>query len=644
MAAKSDKQTAKRNNGVNIKYITLKTLKVSGFIVLLIVLAFFLINALLSVFKNGYYMSVFGYRLFPVVTDAMEPEIAQGNMISTHAPKSPAEISADETHGSIVVVRFVDIDYRIVYVTRRVADTHDVVDPDGSVTRTFITKSDNADADEPDLVVTFDEIEGIFTGAQCGFFGYFFDFMLSPRGVLFVTIAVFLIVVVCAVSYSKKRRERYMQLRMDAIRKCEQALSNVNLRYDNINEITAVMDVLDMLAHEPDSRADAKSIRERLYAFVNAESIALPQTAETAAILESLPAPDNPMSLAAALAAGATLRQAEDGQTLVLTTTAGGKSIMLTPVQTSTGIVLYQQGVRMRAEIAPNIEDVGIMSMPSNPEFFTGQPLEKTVAYPELPQPAPTFGPDALSPHTAEISTETSPSVTAALASPTPVGEARNVLETSKQVVTAPELPTGRVNVIGAAPESDVIQMPPRGDDRADDVEAKTDKQDKRSESSESSERKEQSDPRADEDKDGDMRRAFLQYREAVTEHERKQVEQMRELLETPTRVLTDEERIRIEEYKKSNRKPAKPRAPRTDEQRAAAKAAAEKRKAEKAAFLASLSDEEREIYEAEQKLRKSRAAAIKKLRDSVADVKLLEKLDGESDKSAKGKGKSKKK
>ena len=51
-------------------------------------------------------------------------------------------------------------------------------------------------------------------------------------------------------------------------------------------------------------------------------------------------------ALVAALSTGATLRQAEDGQTLVLTTTSGDKNIMLTPVQTQDGVILCQQGVR----------------------------------------------------------------------------------------------------------------------------------------------------------------------------------------------------------------------------------------------------------------------------------------------------------
>ena len=94
------------------------------------------------------------------------------------------------------------------------------------------------------------------------------------------------------------------------------------------------------------------------------------------------------------------------------------------------------------------------------------------------------------------------------------------------------------------------------------------------------------------------------------------------------TSPLTDDEKARIAEYKAANKKEKKPRTPRTPEQRAAAKAAAERRKAEHEAFLNSLTPTDRELYETEQKLNKARAATIKHLRGIANDRKLLEKLD----------------
>jgi len=45
---------------------------------------------------------------------------------------------------------------------------------------------------------------------------------------------------------------------------------------------------------------------------------------------------------------------------------------------------------------------------------------------------------------------------------------------------------------------------------------------------------------------------------------------------------------------------------------------------------LNSLTAEEREMYEAEQKLKKSREAAVRKLKKIAADRKLLQKIDGD--------------
>ena len=371
------------------KSIAATVFKTGGVVILLILLVALLVNAMLSIFKERYYPTFGRYRLFAIVTDSMSPAIPEGNMIVGRVPKSPDEIFAGE-NGSVITFEVRDRDGGITLFTHRVVE----ITADG----VYITKGDNA-PEKDKFKTRFEDIVGVYTGDRCGFFGYLFGFLHSAQGVICMLLIMFVIVLAWIVLYYVRRTEERRKLAISALKKGEQSLSSVNLRYDNIHEITAVMDVLSMVTDEPRSRADAKVVRERLQAFINAENIELPQTPETAAILDSLPAPDTPGSLAAALAAGATLRQAEDGQTLVLTTVTGGRNILLTPVQTSSGIVLYQQGVHMRSEIAPNIEDVGIMSMPGNPEFFEGQPLERQVAYPGLPQPKGTFG--AVSAHRA---------------------------------------------------------------------------------------------------------------------------------------------------------------------------------------------------------------------------------------------------
>lgn len=590
------KKAEERKAQPSKKSIASTVFKVGGVVILVILLVVLLVNALLSIFKERYYPTFGRYRLFAIVTDSMTPTIPTGNMIVGRVPKSPDEIFAGE-NGSIITFEVHERDGDITLITHRVVE----ITADG----TYITKGDNAPS-EDGYRTKFEDIVGIYTGNQCGFFGYFFGFLYSTQGVICLMLIMFVIILAWIVLFYVRRTEERRKLAITALKKGEQSLSNVNLRYDNIHEITAVMDVLSMVTDEPKSRADAKVVRERLQAFINAENIELPQTPETAAILDSLPAPDTPGTLAAALAAGATLRQAEDGQTLVLTTVTGGRNILLTPVQTSNGIVLYQQGVRMRSEIAPNIEEVGIMSMPGNPEFFEGQPLERRVAYPELPQG--TFGPSALSPHTAQIDpNNASPEVAAALSSPVPVGQSKLAVGLeAAQIAERDALPTGG-NAATAARRHEAEMR-----EKADAVTA----------------------PAAYADvanaRETASRLAYAQYRETAAQIELRQAEQLSVLL-NETAPLSEEEKARVAEYKAANKKEKKPSKPRTPEQKAAAKAAAEKRKVAQEAFLSALSPTDRELYETERKLNRARAATLKRLRSIANDRKLLEKLNSEN-------------
>lgn len=405
-------------------------------------------------------------------------------------------------------------------------------------------------------------------------------------------ILILVLAVVLVVWYIGNKARARKELIKDALKKSEQALSTVNLRYDNINEITAVMDVLDMVTDELASRAERKAALERLSAFIKADNFELPKTPETAAILDTLPAPDTPETLAAALSAGATLRQAEDGQTLVLTTISGGKNILLTPVQTSEGIILCQQGVRVRSDIAPNIENIGISSMPASPEFFEGLPLEKNVVYPELPQPTSLLNHEMLLSGKPAQSVGTAP----ALSAPQPVGSATLAAIGVGDREYTPLLEAGG-------------DKKPQAGTQAKRVYDEMTAEDKR---------------RAKES----ARLAYAQYREISTQLELRQVEELSALLESAT-PLTPEERAKIAEYKAAKKKTQKQREKkqRTPEQKAEAKAAAERRKLAQDAFLNALTPEDRDLYITEQKLSKSRDAAIRRLKRLAADRKLLEKL-----------------
>ncbi len=568
-----------------------KVFKVTGFVLLILIIAALLVNSLLSIFMDHYYPTFGEYRLFSVVTDSMEPDIPTGSMIVATKPNSEDEI----TVGTVITFEVTDANGNIALLTHRV--TKIVPHPtNGNVS--YTTKGDNAPA-EDSIHPEFADVVGIYHGQKCGVFGYIFGFLQSTSGAIFILIliaAIFLIWGFAQCFNNAVKRDKRIELENAALKKSSQALSNVNLRYDNIREITAVMDVLDMVTDDTRDTREQKNIEQRLSAFIDAETIELPQTPETAAILDSLPAPDTPLSLASALRSGATLRQAEDGQTLILTGISGGKSILLTPIQTPDGIILCQQGVRLRTNIAPNIEDVGSMSMPEYPEFFEGQPLQKNVDYPELPQPKEkSLGTEQLLAPSNRVQSDSTGEAAAALSAPTPVaGQARIASSVADEHIK--ELAGGRsVAAQASAPSTARTSQP------------------------------EQTDPEGYRAKV-----AYAQYRELAAQLELRQVEQLSTLLDE-VKPLSEEEqklidRLNAEEKaaKKANKTPRKQKTP---EEKAAAKARAEKRKADQEAFINALSPADRELYLSEQKLSKSRAATIRRLKKIERDRKKLEKF-----------------
>ncbi|MDE6201463.1 MAG: signal peptidase I, partial [Clostridiales bacterium] len=386
---------AVRQQPVKKRNKVLRGFSIVGVLILVVILIALIVNALLTMFMEDYYTTFGSYRLFSIVSDSMEPTIPKGSMIVSTKPKDVGAIKASTTEtskdGTVITFKAKNANGDSILLTHRVVGIS--VDKDGNVS--FTTRGDNAkgvDGVHP----TWDDVVGIYTGKKCGFFGALFGFFASALGASVLIFTLFIVTIACITWYYINKTEARKALENAALKKSATALGGVNLRYDNIHEIVAVMDVLGMVTEEPKTHAESKMVAERLNAFIRASTFELPQTPETAAILDSLPAPDTPGSLAAALSAGATLRQAEDGETLVLTTMSGGKTIMLTPVNTPDGIILCQQGVRIKTDIAPNIEAMGIASMPTVPEFFEGQPLEKNIQYPELPQPDVKIGPDVL--------------------------------------------------------------------------------------------------------------------------------------------------------------------------------------------------------------------------------------------------------
>lgn len=470
-----------------------------------------------------------------VTDDAMSPNISRGDAVTVASPDTPSDVPL----GAIVAFRDGDrvLCRRVQFIAHFETETeYDVrADNDAAVTR-----------------IKFHDIIGVYTGDRTGGVGTFLHGVGSPVGLTITLIVCAAYGGLVAWYVLSVRNSERKKLEAAALERSIKELSGVCLRYDNICEITAVLDVLEMLSDKPHTRAERKEHYARLRNFIEAHTIELPQTPETAAVLDSLPAPDNPDTLAAALRAGATLRQAEDGQTLVLTGLSGGKSILLTPIQTPDGVMLCRQGVRIRAEIAPNLEQVGVTSMPSFPEFFEGQPLEKHVAYPELPSPHEPFGPDALFSYGSERPVSTD------------ITNAANALPTAQSY-------------------SQVREITPHN--------------------------------------------AYNEYLALEAPKAKQQAKRLEALLKA-AQPLTQSERELVAKYKKENAATEKPpKQSLTPEQKAERKAKSEQKKKRKEEFINSLSAEDKAKFEAEQNLKKVRAAAIRKLKKAEADRKILEKI-----------------
>lgn len=576
-----------------------RVLTYSGMGVLLVLVLTLLIISVVCMIDPHAYMPLGKNKLIPVGSSAMSPDIRNGDMIVVR----PVDGAADIHVGDIIAFE-TDVDGNLAVVTRKVAEIGKA--SDGTAQYTVVDAAGNVFEISP----KYSDVIGVWTGDRCGFFGGLFGFFNTPQGFITLFILLCAVVFICYFLLHRESARRRTLLAINALKRSEQALSGVNLRYDNIREITAVMDVLGMLTTKPVSRADRTNVAARLTDFIEAETIELPQTPETAAVLDSLPAPDTPMTLAAALRSGATLRQAEDGQTLILTGISGGKSILLTPIQTSDGVILCQQGVRIRSDIAPNIESVGQMSMPGYPEFFEGQPLEKNVEYPELPQPRRLFDAAMLAGGETEGQGNLQEGAPA-LSAPVPVGPARFVSPDSANLIEGGHelrrLESGESSRIKTHREGSVSV--PAIAEKINDIEAR--------------------------ERDGVA--AYAQYRESSAELELRQVEELNALLQRVV-PLTADEQARLDEYRAAQKKPtAKPAAKTTTkpatksatQKKPRSTSSAKKQSGDKdtAAFVSALSPADRELYLSEQKLSKARADAIKRLKKIEKDRKLLEKI-----------------
>lgn len=586
--------------------------------VLCLMIVVLLLNAVLCVVVPKYYPTFGKYRLFPIMTENMESDkadsIPSGSLIVSTVPTMADDIKV----GDIVTYR-ITTDNKTRLYTKRVVDISR--NDDGSLT--FQVRAENAALDDVDII-TFNSIVGVYSGKSHAFWGTVVFFLQSAQGVIFLIIELIICVIAWTAVIHIDVQKRRGELIRTALARSEKELSNVSLRYDNICEITAVMDVLSMVAVTPKNTAEQREVDKRLAQFVDAKTLTLPQTPETAAVLDTLPAPDTPVTLAAALRSGATLRQADDGQTLILTGMSGGKSILLTPVQTPDGIILCQQGVRLRSNLAPDIESLGAMSMPEYPEFFEGKPVERMIDYPELPEPhSSMFGPEMIGCKPDEKQVDES----SALSAPTPVGRGKlvqlgnsgnNIEEELMQLAegtnvaavenAVKELDGGKSNALPLGKNNNPMQNKSNADTEV---------------TAELKIRQENSvnvlEPQCDKSQslplnDGKPGSSV----ENVTEQEQSVKAKRSKSSTTAKQSQVGDEEVKNGDsstVKKSSQK--RQVKPLSEEEKAARKERLERIKADKERRLAQMSDEEREQYLAEQERIKARAAeARRKKRD----------------------------
>lgn len=242
----SEKQKVVKNR----RKTAVKVLKTVGLVFACVLVAGLLINSLLGVFVRGYYPTFGKYRLFAIVSNSMEGEIAEGNMIVCSVPQSPDEIEI----GTVVTYELKRGD-SITLITHRVVDVHF----DGaSGEYSYTTRGDNTDGEDT-YRPKYSDVVGIFTGGQCGFLGYFFGFLRSGEGaialILIAAVAVIAIITVHFINLVNVWRK----VAVDALKKSGALLSE-----SDKSEYGTIADVIGIAVKEPRDKADARRKDKKL--------------------------------------------------------------------------------------------------------------------------------------------------------------------------------------------------------------------------------------------------------------------------------------------------------------------------------------------------------------------------------------------
>ena len=137
--------------------------------------------------------SIFGFKPFIVLSGSMEKEIHKGDMIITKVVSDPTSLGVDD------VIAFRDAEGTVT--THRIID---VVLEDGETY--FITKGDNNNTQDLNLVSAKSDIEGIYVGRIPGI-GSMMSSLAEPTTIIMLVLGVTVIFVIGFSISTKKQRE-----------------------------------------------------------------------------------------------------------------------------------------------------------------------------------------------------------------------------------------------------------------------------------------------------------------------------------------------------------------------------------------------------------------------------------------------------
>lgn len=247
-------ETGIQEKGANRGKTVVRVLRIVGFALLVALFIGLLVHALLSVFVKRYYPTFGHSRLFAVVTDSMEPEIAAGSMIVCRVPQGAGDIEV----GTVITFEVTD-GKAVTLLTHRVVEIR--VD-EASGTVRYVTRGDNAggvDAVRP----RFEDVVGVYTGRKCGFFGYVVGFLQSSQG----AIALILIAMIGLIVYIVVRFiglvNTWRAVAVAALRK-----SGTLLAETENESLTTIADVIGIVVKDPYDRKDVRRKDRKLHWFL----------------------------------------------------------------------------------------------------------------------------------------------------------------------------------------------------------------------------------------------------------------------------------------------------------------------------------------------------------------------------------------